>query len=128
MSPSVRSSPLSSRSPARGTSGLLTGCARSRKDAMHQELARVHREREHDDQEWGATLYTKTEEEYEETQKLSIRGKNCKKCSNYIADFRNSMAVFRKYLAEYGWDENHPQAKLYKFREYPDHLVCKCKR
>jgi hypothetical protein len=97
---------------------------------MHQELARVHREREPDDQEWGASLslYAKEEEESEDIQKLSICGKNCKKCSNYIADFSNSMAVFRKYLAEYGWDENHPQAKLYKFREYPDHLVCKCKR
>ena len=78
----------------------------AKKGAMNKELGLVQHEREAD--------YTK-------------RGNNCKKCGHYRTDFKNSREVFRKYLSSMGWDENHPQAKLYKFREYPEHMVCKCK-
>ena len=91
------------------------------------ELGRVDMQCETDGQEWNAILFPKTEQKDEDAV-FAINGRNCKKCGNYLTDFKNSREVFRKYLSSMGWDENHPQAKLYKFREYPEHMVCKCGR
>ena len=118
---------------------------KARKKKMNEEFARLEMyvestdlnpvpgENEHNVvEEWNVVLYSHTEEEDEdyfyEDPIFKINGRNCKKCGDYIDDFNNDPEVYRKFIVDIGWDEQHlqPYAKDLNFFVKPVCIVCKC--